>query len=148
MQMYGETMPGGDVLLEQLRAEFRGSGETHDRLGNPSRHFFQPIEALFVNRPAERTNPGQISRGSLSPIWEWIANDLLRTMTRDYSDKVKDALIKGDAPKARTIARDFQSKVLKSLEAASTATTGSGARGARLPNTPRLRPPSRTSGKS
>jgi len=116
MQMYGETMPGGDVLLEQLRAEFRGSSETHDRLGNPSRHFFQPIEALFVNRPAERTNPGQISRGSLSPIWEWIANDLLRTMTRDYSDKVKDALIKGDAPKARTIARDFQSKVLKSLE--------------------------------
>ena len=116
LQMYGETMPGGDVLLEQLRAEFRGSGETHDRLGNPSRHFFQPIEALFVNRPAERTNPGQISRGSLSPIWEWIANDLLRTMTRDYNDKVKDALIKGDAPKARTIARDFQSKVLKSLE--------------------------------
>jgi len=116
MQMYGETMPGGDVLLEQLRAEFRGSGETHDRLGNPSRHFFQPIEALFVNRPAERTNPGQISRGSLSPIWEWIANDLLRTMTRDYGDKVRDALIKGDAPRARTIARDFQSKVLKSLE--------------------------------
>jgi hypothetical protein len=116
MQMYGETMPGGEVLLEQLRAEFRGSGETHDRLGNPSRHFFQPIEALFVNRPAERTNPGQISRGSLSPIWEWISNDLLRTMSRDYSDKVKDALIKSDAPKARTLARDFHSKVLKSLE--------------------------------
>ncbi len=116
MQMYGETMPGGEVLLEQLRAEFRGSGETHDRLGNPSRHFFQPIEALFVNRPAERTNPGQISRGSLSPIWEWISNDLLRTMARDYSEKVKDALIKGEAPRARTIARDFQSKVLKSVE--------------------------------
>jgi hypothetical protein len=126
MQMYGETMPGGDVLLEQLRAEFRGSGETHDRLGNPSRHFFQPIEALFVNRPAERTNPGQISRGSLSPIWEWISNDLLRTMSRDYSDKVKDALIKGDAPRARTIARDFQSKVLKSLEGTLDTRDGTG----------------------
>jgi hypothetical protein len=129
MQMYGETMPGSDALLEQLRAEFRGSGETHDRLGNPSRHFFQPIEALFVSRPAERTNPGQISRGSLSPIWEWISNDLLRTMTRDYSDKVKDALIKGDAPRARTIARDFQSKVLKSLEG--TLNTDDGVRRAR-----------------
>ena len=126
MQMYGETMPGGDVLLEQLRAEFRGSGETPDRLGNPSRHFFQPIEALFVNRPAERTNPGQISRGSLSPIWEWISNDLLRTMSRDYSDKVKDALIKGDAPRARTIARDFQSKVLKSLEGTLDTRDGTG----------------------
>jgi hypothetical protein len=116
MQMYGETMPGADVLLAELRAEFRGSGETHDRLGNPSRHFFQPIEALFVNRPAERTCPGQISRGSLSPIWEWISNGLLPTMARDYCDKMKDALIKGEAQKARIIARDFQSKVLKSLE--------------------------------
>jgi hypothetical protein len=116
MQMYGETMPGADALLEELRAEFRGSGEAHDRLGNPSRHFFQPIEALFVNRPADRTCPAQISRGSLSPIWEWISNGLLPTMTRDYSEKVKDALIKGEAPRARTIARDFQSKVLKSLE--------------------------------
>ena len=116
MQMYGETRPGDDVLLALLHAEFRGSGETHNRLGNPSRHFFQPIEALFVNRPAERTCPAQISRGSLSPIWEWISNGLLPTMTRDYSDTIRDALVKGDAPKARTIARNFQSKVLKSLE--------------------------------
>jgi hypothetical protein len=116
MQMYGETMPGADVLLALLHAEFRGSGETQDRLGNPSRHFFQPIEALFVNRPAERTSPAQISRGSLTPIWEWIGNSLLPTMTRDYSDTIRDALIKGEAPKARVVARDFQSKVLKSLE--------------------------------
>jgi hypothetical protein len=116
MQMYGETMPGADVLLALLHAEFRGSGETHDRLGNPSRHFFQPIEALFVNRPAERTCAGQISRGSLSPIWEWISNGLLPTMARDYSDKMREALVKGEAPKARLLARDFQSKVLKSLE--------------------------------
>jgi hypothetical protein len=124
MQMYGETMPGADVLLAELRAEFRGSGESHDRLGNPSRHFFQPIEALFVNRPAERTNPGQISRGSLSPIWEWISNGLLPTMARDYSDKMKDALVKGDAPRARIIARDFQSKVIKSLQGTLDTTDG------------------------
>lgn len=116
MQMYGETMPGSDVLLIELRAEFRGSGESHDRLGNPSRHFFQPIEALFVNRPSERTNAGQISRGSLSAIWEWISNDLLRTMARDYSEKVREALVKSNAPKARAIATDFQTKVMKSLQ--------------------------------
>jgi hypothetical protein len=129
MQMYGEIMPGADVLLEQLRAEFRGSGDTHDRLSNPSRHFFQPIEALFVNRPADRTCPAQISRGSLSPIWEWISNGLLPTMARDYTDKVKDALIKGEALRARTIARDFQSKVLKSLKG--TLDTDDGIRRAR-----------------
>jgi hypothetical protein len=116
MQMYGEAMPGSEVLLVELRAEFRGSGETHDRLGNPSRHFFQPIEALFVNRPSERTGPWQISRGSLSAIWEWISNDLLRTMARDYSETVRDALVRSDAQKARVIASDFQTKVLKSLQ--------------------------------
>jgi hypothetical protein len=129
MQMYGETTPGADVLLALLHAEFRGSGETHDRLGNPSRHFFQPIEALFVNRSAERTSPAQISRGSLSPIWEWISNGLLPTMARDYCDSMRDALVKGDASRARTIAHDFQSKVLKSLEG--TLDTDEGIRRAR-----------------
>jgi hypothetical protein len=116
MQMYGETMPGADILLALLHAEFRGSGDTHDRLGNPSRHFFQPIEALFVDRPAERTCPAQISRGSLSPIWQWISNGLLPTMARDYSDAMKDALVMGDAPRARAIVRDFKFKVLKAFE--------------------------------
>jgi hypothetical protein len=116
MQLYGEAMPGSDVLLAELRAEFRGSGETHDRVGNPSRHFFQPIELLFVNRPADRTGPGQISRGSLSPIWEWIGNDLLPTMTRDYCERMKEMLIKSDPQKARAIANEFQAKVLKILE--------------------------------
>ena len=129
MQMYGETMPGADVLLALLHAEFRGSGETHDRLGNPSRHFFQPIEALFVNRPAERTCAAQISRGSLSPIWEWISHDLIPTMARDYCATMKDALVRGDAPRARAIARDFRTKVLKTLEG--TLDTDEGIRRAR-----------------
>lgn len=98
------------------RAESRGSGESHDRLGNPSRYFFQPIEALFINRPSERTNPGQISRGSLSPIWEWISSDRLPTMARDYCDKMKETLIKSDPQKARIIAVEFQTKVFKCLE--------------------------------
>lgn len=116
MQMYGETMPGADVLLALLHAEFRGSGETQDRLGNPSRHFFQPIEALFVNRPAQRTSPAQISRGSLTPIWEWICHDLLRTMARDYNAQMKD-LIAGDRQReAQQATSVFQTKVIKSLE--------------------------------
>jgi hypothetical protein len=129
MQMYGESMPGADILLAELRAEFRGSGEQHNRLGNPSRHFFQPIESLFVNRPSERTNPGQISRGLLSPMWEWISHGLLPTMTRDYCESMRQLLVKGDVPKARLVAFDFQAKVLKSLEG--TLNTADGVRRAR-----------------
>src|ERR1700731_1919104 len=60
MQLYGEDMPGSDIILAELRAEFRKSGQSNDRLGNPSRYFFKPIEALFVDRPPERANSGQI----------------------------------------------------------------------------------------
>jgi hypothetical protein len=72
MQLYGDDISGSALILAELRAEFRKSGESSSRLGNPSRHFFKPMEALFVDRPPERANAGQISRGSLSPIWEWI----------------------------------------------------------------------------
>jgi hypothetical protein len=88
-QMYGEDIPGSDIILAELRAEFRQSGQSRDRIGNPSRYFFQPIEMLFVDRAPERAHSGQISRGSLSAIWEWINTALLPTMARDYCDGMK-----------------------------------------------------------
>src|SRR5579859_3934127 len=93
MQLYGEDISGSALILAELRAEFRRSGENSNRLGNASRHFFKPLEALFVDRPPERANAGQISRGSLSPIWDWINHDLLPAMAREYGDTIKDALV-------------------------------------------------------
>jgi hypothetical protein len=118
MQLYGEDISGAALILAELRAEFRKGGETNNRIGNPSRHFFQPIEALFVDRPPERTNAGQISRGSLSPIWEWINHELLPTMARDYCETMKEALVAGHSQKASQLAARFQSKVVTSLQGA------------------------------
>lgn len=116
MQLYGEDVSGSVLILEQLRAEFRKTSETNYRLGNPSRHFFKPIEALFVDCPPERANAGQISRGSLSPIWEWINHGLLPAMARDYCEAMKRALLAGRLQEASQIAAGFQSKVVKSLQ--------------------------------
>lgn len=116
MQLYGDDVPGSAVILAALRAEFRESGQSGDRAGNPSRYFYQPIEELFVDRPPERTNAGEISRGSLSPIWEWINHILLPTMARDYCDKVKRAIAVNDPRQATLVAAGFQSKVVKCLE--------------------------------
>jgi hypothetical protein len=118
MQLYGEDISGAALILAELRAEFRKGGETNNRIGNPSRYFFQPIEALFVDRPPERTNAGQISRGSLSPIWEWINHELLPTMARDYCEAMKEALVAGHSQKASQLAARFQSKVVTSLQGA------------------------------
>jgi hypothetical protein len=116
MQMYDEDISGFEIILSELRAEFRKSGEPNNRIGNPSRYFFKPIEALFVDRSPERANTGQISRGSLAPIWEWINHNLLPSMARDYCEGMKQAILRDDRDKAKLIVPGFQSKVVKCLE--------------------------------
>ena len=116
MQMYDEDISGFEIILAELRAEFRKSGEPHNRIGNPSRYFFKPIEALFVDRSPERANSGQISRGSLSAIWEWINQDLLPSMARDYCEQMKQIIVRDDKREAGSIVTGFQSKTIKILE--------------------------------
>ncbi len=116
MQMYDENISGFEIILSELRAEFRKSGQPNNRVGNPSRLFFKPIETLFVDRSPERANAGQISRGSLAPIWEWINHILLPTMAREYCEAIKHAILKDDKDQAKLIVAGFQSKVVKCLE--------------------------------
>ena len=116
MQMYDEDISGFEIILSELRAEFRKSGETQNRIGNPSRYFFKPIEALFVDRSPERANSGQISRGSLSAIWEWINHALLPSMARDYCERMKQVIVRDNQDEARLIVAGFQSKVIKTIE--------------------------------
>lgn len=116
MQLYGEDVSAFAPILAALRAEFRKSGEAGHRLGNPSRYFFRPLEVLFVDRPPEKANAGQISRGSLSAIWEWINRDLLPAMARDYCEAMTKALVGGHSTAVSQIANGFQTKVVKSLQ--------------------------------
>ena len=116
MQMYDEDISGFEIILAELRAEFRKSGEKPNRIGNPSRYFFKPIEALFVDRSPERANAGQISRGSLSAIWEWINQDMLPSMARDYCERMKQVIVRDEQDEAKSIVAGFQSKTIKILE--------------------------------
>ena len=116
LQLYGEDVSAFAPILAALRAEFRKSGDINHRIGNPSRHFFKPLEVLFVDRPPEKANAGQISRGSLSAIWEWINHELLPAMARDYCEAMTKALVGGHTQEANQIANGFQTKVIKSLQ--------------------------------
>jgi hypothetical protein len=124
MHLYGEDTPGYELILAELRAEFRKGEETNSRIGNPLRHFFKPIEVLFADRSPEKANAGQISRGSLSAIWEWISHQLLPAMTRDYCEAIKQALVGGHSQQASQIAEAFQTKVVKSLQGALASAEG------------------------
>jgi len=116
LQLCGVEVPGSDALLETLRAEFRKDGQTHNRMGNPSRYFFAPLEPYLMDGDPNHPNPGRLSRGSLSPIWDWISRDLLPTMARDYAAQMRGLIASDRKREAQQAASTFQTKVVKSLE--------------------------------
>jgi hypothetical protein len=116
LEVCGSEIPGSTEILAKLRAEFRKSGQNHERVPNPSRYFFMPLEPLLVDGAPEHANSGRILRGSLAPIWECINRDLLPTMARDYVDGMKALIAADNQREARKVAATFQTKVAKYLE--------------------------------
>jgi hypothetical protein len=108
--------PGIAIVVEKLRAEFRKDGQTANRVDNPSRHFFAPLEPLLVDGAPEHANSGRVLRGSLAPIWEWISRNLLPTMARDYESEMKRLIAADNQREAGRVTATFQTKVVKSLE--------------------------------
>src|SRR5271165_5421991 len=129
LQLCGEELPGSDVILANLHAEFRKDGKPPDSAGNAQRYFFEPLEPLLINSAPERANSGQISRGSLVVIWEWIRLTLLPTMANEYSDRIRRALATDKPREARQAAVAFQTKIATYLS--STLASPEGAEQAR-----------------
>ena len=116
LEVCGTEIPGAAAILEKLRAEFRKDGSSQNRVNNPSRYFFAPLEPLLVDGAPEHANSGRLSRGSLAPIWEWISRDLLPTMARDYVKSISELIAADNQREARQVAAAFQTKVAKYLE--------------------------------
>src|SRR5262249_60339366 len=75
LRQSGEDVPGGDLLLGELRAEFRQDGPALEGLEQPVRHFFRPLEPDLTARASERANRGRMWRSSLLAIWGWIGRE-------------------------------------------------------------------------
>jgi hypothetical protein len=116
LEACGAEVPGAASLLENLRAEFRNSEKTHQRVANPSRHFFNPVEPLLVDGAPEHENSGRILRGSLAAIWEWISRDLLPRMTDEYVAEMRPLIAADKQPGIRKAAAAFQTKVVTYLD--------------------------------
>jgi hypothetical protein len=116
LEICGTEIPGSADILTKLRGEFRKNGQPHERVPNPARYFFMPLEPLLIDGAPEHANSGQILRGSLTPIWECINRDLLPTMARDYVEAMKALIAADNQREARRVAATFQTKVVKYLE--------------------------------
>ena len=116
LELSGNEIPGAGEVMEALRVEFRGSGQSQKRNSPAARYFFAPLEPLLVDGAPQHATTGGIQRGSLSAIWEWISRDLLPTMARDYIKSLNDLIAVDKQREARQAAATFQVKVLKSME--------------------------------
>jgi hypothetical protein len=116
LHLLGQDVPHSDELIALLRGEFRNTGQSHYRVGNPSRHFFQLLEPVLVSGPPERANSGQIARGSLGPIWSLIAEKLLPSMASDYIETAKRTIAANKQAEAQSNAAAFRKKVLTYLD--------------------------------
>jgi hypothetical protein len=92
----GDDIPGGDMLLQEVRAALRESGERVPRIGNPARLFFQPIESFLTDAQSGNKMPGRIPRSALEPTWNWIARDLAPAECQAYCDEVNRTIAGGN----------------------------------------------------
>jgi len=116
LEACGAGVPGTSEILETLRAELRQGGQSHHRIGNPSRYFFSPVEPLLVDGAPEHDNSGRILRGSLAPIWQWISHDLLPTLVTEYVAEMRPLIAADNRTEITEVSAGFQTKVLGSLE--------------------------------
>ncbi len=116
LHLEGEDLPRLEELIASLRTELIAAGHSHDRIGNPGRYFFQPLEPVLVDRASERANAGQIGRGSLGPIWDILSEELLSTMAKEYIAKAGKAISANNRPEADKLAAAFRKKVLGYLD--------------------------------
>ncbi len=120
LEACGTEVPGAASLLENLRAEFRNSEKarqrTPHRIANPSRHFFNPVGPLLVDGATQHGNSGRIHRGSLAPIWEWIGQDLLPSMTAEYVAQMQPLIAAERHMDIRKVVAAFQAKVVTYLD--------------------------------
>jgi len=116
LEACGVEMDGAATVLAKLRAEFRKDGSSTSRASYPARFFFAPLEPVLVDNAPEHANSGRIQRGSLPAIWEWICQDLLPTMARDYVKEIDELVATDKQREARAAATAFQTKVVKYLE--------------------------------
>ncbi len=107
----GDDIPGGDLVLQEVRNAIRDAGIDAPRVGNPARLFFRPFEAFLMSGQSRTARPGRIPREALDPLWTWLVRDLIPHEVRLYSEDVSRALGAGEIARADLLVSEFQDLV-------------------------------------
>ncbi len=111
----GDDTAGAELVLNELRRSLREAGRRVQRIGNPARLFFQPLEPFLVDDLPEHQHRGRIARVALDPIWQWICNSVMKSEAAHYIEQVERALVANDAKKSAELARNFQDRAAQRI---------------------------------
>jgi hypothetical protein len=90
----GSDLPHAE-LLQALRPQLRETAKP-PRPPNPQRSFCRPFEDLLVNTVPVAKQKGRISRVSIGPVWNWLANDLIPDQHKALCEALHGALVAGE----------------------------------------------------
>ena len=107
----GDDVPGGALLLQEVRSSVRESGVRAPRVGAAARLFFRPLEPFLSDDEPERKQAARIARASLEPLWSWICRDVLPEVGNRFSEAVTRALLEDGAAICDQLIRPFQDQV-------------------------------------
>jgi hypothetical protein len=113
----GDDVPGGDLLLQEVRSSVRETGLRGPRIVPAARLFFRPLQPFLTEDQPDHKQPARIARGSLPRIWDWICRDVLPEVGNRFSDAVNRALQNEGAAVCEQLIRPFQDQVAARVRA-------------------------------
>lgn len=100
-RLAGATQLPHEAILEGLRPTLRQAIARPPRTPTPQRLFTAPLEDMLVNGPRRQKQRGRILRASMSPVWEWLRDELIPTLHAEMSEKLRVAIISNDRVEIR-----------------------------------------------
>ena len=92
----GETFPAADIITSELTAILSSYRRRSPRVANPQRHFYALLEPFLVDETLPEKRSARIERGSLTPIWSWLARYLVPTERSAYQRRTVDPILAQD----------------------------------------------------
>lgn len=85
-RLAGGSLPHS-LIIESLRPALKNMGVARFGTPTPLRLFCEPFEDILFSGPVHPKSVGRISRLSIAPVWEWLA-ELIPDAHKDLSDLI------------------------------------------------------------
>jgi hypothetical protein len=113
----GAEIPGGDLLLQEVRSTVRDNGLRTPRVGSVARLFFRPLEPFLIEDQPVQKQPARIARAAMQPIWDWLCRDVMPETGPRFSEAITRALLEDGAATCDHLIRPFQDQAVVRIRA-------------------------------